>query len=473
MHVTKFWPTACIALALGGCGGSSGGLDGVASSGDATLRLASETATVKPWDATTGLPASVEAPEVAPTKTSTATDPTGGTAAPGSSVVPPPTGVPSGAVSAYDPNLLPVIGGEPSASALWPTWRQSMGRWQWKQIPGTDLSSVAPNPRVPGALSARIDAWNGLAADTRGSRLYSAANGGHADYSGNEVYEIDLSQNAPAWSMIRSPSAASDIVASDYSKGIFHDYYLDGRPASTHTYYALNFIGSRNAVFKFGAGSLWGTGNEGNWKTDAFSLGAGDWQPAGTWPEATPGARAGATGASICKNPVSEEVYLATPGNLRRFDPRSGAYSALAGWPDNSSAVYARGCAVDPVRNRVVFFGDAYRVPAGGLVYEIGSNSFTRITFDGQDATAIAVANYNFAWYEAKLGQFLMKTAAGGDVYAIDPQSFQVQRVGTVGSEAMPDAMNGVHTRWQRLPNLGGYAYYPRSGSGIWFLAIE
>lgn len=458
MHVLKFWPMACIALALGGCGGSSEGLDGAASGGDATLRLASEMATVKPWDATTGLLATAEASEVAPTKTSTAIDP---------------TGVPSGAVTAYDPNLLPVIGGEPSASALWPTWRQSMGRWQWKQIPGTDLSSVAPNPRVPGALSARIDAWNGLAADTRGSRLYSAANGGHADYSGNEVYEIDLSQNSPAWSMIRPPSAATDIVASDYTKGIYNDYYLDGRPASTHTYYALNFIGSRNAIFKFGAGSLWGSGNESNWKTDAFSLSAGDWQPAGTWPEATPGQRGGAIAASICKHPLTEEVFVATPGNPRKFDPVSGTYTALAAWPDNASAVYARGCAVDPVRNRVVFFGDAYRTPTGGLVYDIASNAFSRITFGGQDAPTIAADKYHFAWYEGKLGQFLLKTTVGGDVYAIDPQSFQVQRVATAGADSMPDAANGVQTRWQRLPNLGGYAYYPRNGSGIWFLAVE
>src|SRR5690606_3388344 len=149
------------------------------------LRLASDVATVKPWDTSVGTTVSEAMPvSVEPAKPSGSGQSTLTTA--------PIAGVPTGAVSDYDPRALPVVGGEPSASALWPTWRQSMGRWQWKQIPGTDLSSVAPNPRVPGALSARIDAWNGLAADTRGSLLYSAANGGHADYAGNEVYEIDL-----------------------------------------------------------------------------------------------------------------------------------------------------------------------------------------------------------------------------------------------------------------------------------------
>jgi hypothetical protein len=316
-----------------------------------------------------------------------------------------------------------------------------LSRWQWKQIPNSDLSSVVPSPSVPGALSARIDAWNGLAADTRTNRLYSAANGGHSDYSGNEVVELDLSGDTAAWRMLRAPTPTASIVASDYTKGVYNDYYLDGRPASTHTYYALQFIASRNAIFKFGAGSMWGTGNESNWKTDAFSLASNDWHSAGTWPDASQ--RGGTIGAPVCKNPYTEEVYVATPAGLKRFDPASGTYASLATWPDNSTAVYARACAVDPVRNRVVFFGDAYRMPTGGLRYE------------------------------AKIGRFLLKTAASDKVYQIDPQTLAVAQVGTSGGAGMPDAVNGVQTRWQRLPNLGGYAYYPRNGSGVWFLAVE
>lgn len=463
MSASKLWPVASLALALAACGGSGGGLDSSATDSDAALRLASEAATVKPWDTTS---------ETAVTEIATGTvapDKTVASATVGAE----PMGVPSGAVSTYDPSVLPIVGGEPSSSAQWPSWRQSMARWQWKQIPGTDLSSIAPTPAVPGALSARIDAWNGLAADVRTSRLFSAANGGHADYAGNEVYEINLSVDFPAWRLLRAPTATSDIVASDYSKGIFHDYYLDGRPSSTHTYYALNFLASRNAIFKFGAGSLWGSGNEGNWKTDAFSLQSEDWHPPGSWPDATPGARNGATGASICKDPVSEQVYVATPGNLRRFDPLTGTYAALSAWIDNETAVYARACAVDPVLGRVIFFGDAYKAPYGGLIYDIKSNTLTRISFVGEGVAEITQGRFNFAWYEPKIGKFLLKTLSGGQVYAIDPVSFAVQQVATSSAVAVPDAVNGVHTRWQRMPGLGGYAYYPRHGAGVWFLAIE
>src|SRR5690606_29235946 len=174
---------------------------------------------------------------------------------------------------------------------------------------------------------------------------------------------------------------ANEIVASNGSQGIYHDYYLDGRPASTHTYYALNFISSRNAIFKFASGSLWGSGNESNWNTDVFSLATNDWSAPNTWPSATAGVRGGAVAASICKDPRTEQVYIATRGNIRRFEPSSGTFSTLTSWIQNASAVYARGCAVDVDRNRVVYFGDAYRAPSGGLVYDIASDRLSQISF--------------------------------------------------------------------------------------------
>lgn len=357
--------------------------------------------------------------------------------------------------------------------ASWPAWRRDVKAWQWVRIPGSDLSSVRPARPVPGDLRNRINAWNGLAADVHHNRLFSAGNGGHADYSGNEVYSIDLSVDSPGWRMLREPSAPEHIVRA-LVDGVRHDYYLDGRPSSTHTYYALNYLVSHDAIFKFGAGSLWGSGNEANWKTDVFSLKANDWQPPGSWPDVIPEEPSGrdATAASICMNPMTDEVYIAARG-LRRFDPATGTFSYLrARWPQNSSATYARGCAVDPVRKRVVYFGDAYNVPTGGLVYDVAINKISAISFSGEAAAEIT-KGASFAWYEPQLDRFLLKTNIADRVYAIDPVSFEVSRVPTVGGEEMPNAANGVQSRWQRFPNLGGYAYYARHGDGLWFFAIR
>src|SRR5690606_17303874 len=161
----------------------------------------------------------------------------------------------AGKVEPYDPAAIPSLFLHRSGRESWPAWRRSVPAGHWTRIEGTDLGDVIPKRRVQGALKARIDAWNGLAADRGRSRLYSAANGGHADYAGNEVYELDLETDRPRWKLLRGPSRKEDVLASDYNRKAYHDYYRDGRPASTHTYYALQFLASRNAIFKFGAGS--------------------------------------------------------------------------------------------------------------------------------------------------------------------------------------------------------------------------
>src|SRR6185436_1721935 len=101
-------------------------------------------------------------------------------------------------------------------------------------------------------------------------RLYLAGAGGHADWAGNEAYELDLRVAAPAWRLLRPPTMAPDVQGSNGPMGIFHHYYADGRPSSTHLYFALQFVRARNRVFKMCAGSIWGTGNEGNNKVDGF-----------------------------------------------------------------------------------------------------------------------------------------------------------------------------------------------------------
>jgi hypothetical protein len=379
---------------------------------------------------------------------------------------------PSGVVSPYDPTALPKVRGGAPADARWPVWRKAMKPWQWAHIEGTDLASAVPDPAVPGSLRARINAWNGIAADAGTGQLYSADNGGHADYAGNEVYAIDLMSERPRWKVLRAPTPPADILKSDYTRKIYNDYYRDGRPASTHTYYALQFLPSRHAIFLFGRGSMWGTGNEASWKTDAFSLAQNDWQPAGTWPDVDE-SRRNVPAASICKNPDTDDVYVAAPAGIVRFDPKSGKFDAISRWLDNATAVSTRPCAVDTRRDRIVYFGDAYHRPDGGLTCDIKRGLLSRIRFEGPSAEEVAKGKSNYAWYDADSDRFLLKTGDAGKVFAIDAETFVATPLDTAGGDRVPDAMNGVQNRWQRLPVLGGYAYYPRAGSGIWFLATR
>jgi hypothetical protein len=121
----------------------------------------------------------------------------------------------------------------------------------------------------------------------------------------------------------------------------------------------------------------------------------------------------------------------------------------------------------------VAYFGYAYCAPYGGLVYDIYSDIIMQVDFTGDGVAEFTAKGSNFAWYEPRLDKFLLKSQVGSNVYAIDPVTFTSSLAKTTGGEDMPNARNGVHTRWQRMPALGGYAYYARHGDGIWFLATE
>ena len=68
-------------------------------------------------------------------------------------------------------------------------------------------------------------------------------------------------------------------------------------------------------------------------------------------------------------------------------------------------------------------------------------------------------------------GTYVLKTRSGDEVIRIDPTTWDTTRVHTTRGEGLPDAANGVQTRFQYLPQLQGYAYYPRHDANVWFLA--
>jgi hypothetical protein len=366
-----------------------------------------------------------------------------------------------------------------------PSWRQGMLPFQWKKIPGTSMSLVKPITLVSGMpdadgkiisgfLGARTVAWNGLAADPNTSRVYSAANGGHADYAGNEVYEIDFSADSPTWIVRREPTAASSIRTSNYNEAKYYDYYLDGRPSSTHTYYALQFLPSKNSIFKIGAGSIFGSGNENNSYIDQFSLDTNDWElgPAGR-PFFGLSPRNGGVNLSVCKNPATDEVYINAQDKLKKFDPATNQVTAIAKYFEGPGELTRMPCAVDFIRNQVIFFGNGYIPANGGHKYDMKTGAYTKITFTGSATNGSDSWDQSFAWYDPEIQAFLLKNLRGDKIIRIDPVTYETSVMTTTGGSGMENATNGVQTRFQRMPKLKGYLYYPNDKDGFWFLATE
>src|SRR6185312_4574535 len=88
------------------------------------------------------------------------------------------------------------------APAGLPAWRVGQAVGEWRELAGSAMANTPPtvNPgRDSGGPWAKLDAWNGLALDTRDSALWGLALGGHGDYGGNEVMKFPLEIAAPKW----------------------------------------------------------------------------------------------------------------------------------------------------------------------------------------------------------------------------------------------------------------------------------
>ena len=152
----------------------------------------------------------------------------------------------------------------------------------WEELPNTALVSVLPSPLPPGGYGGSagiVGAWNQPAVDTKRGCWVFAAAGGHADYSGNEIYRYCF-PNGP-WQRLRNPSATADMVpfhgkTSDGSTTNQAKWCLenahpcnanrDGTPVSVHTYGGIVYLPDQDAIWLMGGSRWWdGKGHKWGW----------------------------------------------------------------------------------------------------------------------------------------------------------------------------------------------------------------
>ena len=294
------------------------------------------------------------------------------------------------------------------------------------------------------------------------SGVYIAGVGGHADWAGNEAYGCDLASETPAWVMLRQPTPDSQVVLNA-------SHYLDGRPTASHTYYSLHGDWRRKKVFRLGTGITYGSGNFTGPNVDAFDLASKDWDRALAWPSVP---EEPSYGNSQVQHPVTGDIYIVANTRLWRFSQSLGTWLELAAIPQNGTASYARGAVIDVIRNRLVVLGNAYKLPAGILVYDLVTNTWNdSLSLTGADAASVAAYLGNAAHHNLSLDRYIVKTDNAGEILTVDPRTFAVGRMTTTGGEAIPEAVNRVWGKFAAMPALGGYVYQPSGTSKLWFLA--
>ncbi len=349
-------------------------------------------------------------------------------------------------------------GGTSSCPALapLPTWRRNMALGEWKELTTADLLSLSPLPEPEGAGVARLNGWSGFAADVTTSRLYLAAAGGKS-YAGNEVYRLDLNEDAPKWALVTQPSPSSAYTS--------NSHYLDGRPVSAYPYYSTWFIEQRHRVYRFGANRAWGDTEfptVDSWDADTLQ-----WDPANS----SPPMPTIAVEAPTTKDFSTGDVYqLQGDNTLARWNQASNTVTTLA--PVEFGPFYKSPSVFEPTRRLLILFSDA-NAPGRVRVFDIDHASSSSVEVTGSAAAKVTAAqSQGAAFYDPCLARFVMTSSVGGEVSTLDPATWVATELATSGTPP-PNADTGAHTLFQMVPKLGGYAYQPSASRKLFFLATR
>ena len=130
-----------------------------------------------------------------------------------------------------------------------PDWFLNMADNTWSSPVTNTIASVG------GTNNNICNAWTGGSVSQEHGELILAANGGHNDYDGNEVYACQLRQDSPAWIRLTDPSSTSGGTDATNSIG----NYGDGNPRSTHSWSHQTF--GNGKVWKVQTG-MYPSGNQ-------------------------------------------------------------------------------------------------------------------------------------------------------------------------------------------------------------------
>lgn len=340
-----------------------------------------------------------------------------------------------------------------------PSWvPTSIGTWV--ELPNTSIATVAPAPAPAGMMSAKVAPFSSLAIDPRDSRVYSAANGGNVDYSGNEVDRLILETETPHWEQIRAPTAGVSVTNGTA-------YYADGSPSSRATGYGITVDTVGNRVMTWG-GVPWGSHGTVIFTVDGFRIGDDTWDPPGTFPD-VPSSLAF---PAMTTDPATGNVYAFSMGSAV-WVRATNAWLPLTQLPPVDA--WTAASAFDSTRNQILLLGDT---PQSRALYSVSTGTLSLVTLSGSEAAAVNSGARGAALsYVAAVDQFLFRTGeAGGSVLQINPVTLAVTPFATTGGTAIPVTSSystKILNKFLYAPRLKGFIYVPTYAGNAWFLRVH
>ena len=308
----------------------------------------------------------------------------------------------------------------------------------WYQIPNTQLQSVCPSNNFGGSnyafannCDAVTTAWNSGAFDSNRNRLIIWG-GGHSDYSGNEIYALDLKTEKMV--RVTDPGAPAAGCPEAIAGG--------AQPNSRHTYDGISFMPNADRLFVVG-GSLATCGgmSEGTWTFDFKTNKWQDMKVSGSHPSGVPG-------IVSAFDPNTGKVFVHDDGKLYAYDIATNNYAVLL---ENARIDYHMTAVIDPKRKKMVILG-------GGEQWIIdisGTGGYKQVALGSTGGGSIIGTTSPGLAYDAAEDK-IVAWQGGNSAYALNLDTKAWTAVTFTGGPG--SAMNnGTIGRWDYVPSLNAF----------------
>lgn len=336
---------------------------------------------------------------------------------------------------------------------------------EWGEIPGTyQVGTAADVTSNYSDCSVRMS-YSGMT--IIGAVCALVANGGHTDYTGNEVVAIDLSADAPDWVLWHAQSTSITDNAA---------YGPDGLPSSAHRYYGGFGFSATHSAYQLHT-SFTGSTGQSFAASNRFDTSSKTWDAAGT----------------IADAPGLVETLDTSTGNLwghgtnlYYYDPTANAFTTIT----PSGDITGGPLVYDPTTDdfKVFCWTDNQGDPGSGTVFFRLSKSGVRTNMTVNSSAAYtawqALQAYshsvikdpnNNRWFVfSPLGAanlhskdiYTLTESGTADVYDM--------AVLSVTGVALPDCDgSGSFNRFQYVSALNGIVYMPKATQNMLFLRLS
>jgi len=360
-----------------------------------------------------------------------------------------------------------IIAGAVTASKSWPAPHLAKLRAitdalpvrQWTNVPGTALRpAVPPASMIPDGGSATgpssvLSAWNGCAYDSEDQKLYFWG-GGHTDYGGNEVYELDLETLTAG--RLTNPSPLTMPPPPGMNASPTCRLPGDGTPLASHDYDGIVWCPLTRSVWIWpfvgycGQGSVMTVGQ--CWEFDPVKK---SWRRG---PE-VPKSPVGFAVANACWVAKHGKILLQSNGCACWFNAQTKSYS---GWSSDFGTFGESSSAYVAHRDEVWVCWDgilkiALKEPVPGR---------PELVVDSGNKPSGEIYGTTGMLYEP-VSKMLLFWSGGGDIWGLNPDNLQWQFMPAAAGSRVPKA-HAVLSKWKYVSELSCCIAYGDIDEGLW-----